>query len=105
MGRGMAIALRAGTLLAVAGVGIGLAWALIRGGEAAPAPLIDVLARGGPEALIGAGMLVLTLTPLAALAVATAWMWRAGERATMATVTLVMLSASLVAAALLTGAS
>lgn len=106
MGRGMATVLRAGTLLAVAGVGIGLGWALIRGGEAAPAaPLLDVLARGGPEALIGAGMLVLTLTPLAALAVATAWMWRAGEQATMATVTLVMLGASLVAAAVLTGAS
>lgn len=101
----MATALRAGTLLAVAGVGLGLAWALMGDHVAAPAaPLLDVLIGGGPDALIGAGMLALTLTPLAALGVAATSMWRGGERAVTPTVTLLMLAASLLGAALLSGA-
>jgi hypothetical protein len=108
IGRGIALVLRAGTMLAVAGIGAG-ALVVAAVGEDGPGPtaVVDMLRGGGADALIGAGILALTLTPPAALLVAAAGLARAGERSRAATavLVLVLLLASLVAAALIGGTS
>lgn len=73
--------LRIGTLLAVAAIGVGFVAALL-GDEPqpGPAPLIDVVGRGGADGLIGMGLLALGLIPVVALAVAIPVLARAGER-------------------------
>jgi len=73
LGRAIAIVLRAGTISAVAGIMAGFGLVLLDGSAGPGAtPLVDALRAGGPDAFIGAGLLVLTLTPPAALAVLTA---------------------------------
>lgn len=93
--------LRIGTLLAVAAIGVGFVAALL-GDEPSPgpAPLIDLIGHGGADALIGLGILALTLIPVVALSVAIPVLASAGEqsRARTAGLVLGLLGASLVVA-------
>jgi hypothetical protein len=104
LGPAIATALRAGSLVAVIGIGAGFGLSLLDGSSAPGAtPLIDAIRGGGSDALIGLGLLALTLTPPAALAVAAAVLYRAGEvrPAAVAVAALVLLLGSLALAALL----
>jgi hypothetical protein len=96
--------LRGGTIVAVVAVGLGLAWAAVAPGPAATdRSVVELIAAGGPDALISIGLLTLTLVPIAAL-IAAAWAFsRSGEgRAVAVTVLgLVLLVASLVVSAAL----
>jgi hypothetical protein len=91
-------------LLAVLGIGAGYALALA-GGPADPGgtPVVEAIGRGGPDALIGVGLIALTVTPLAALAAAALVLARAGERgpAAMAAFVALLLGGSLLLAAVL----
>ncbi len=104
LGRTIATVLRAGTFLAVLGIGAGYALALA-GGSSDPGstPVVEAIGTGGPDALIGAGLIALTVTPLAALAAAAIIFARAGERrpAAMAGFVALLLGGSLLLAAVL----
>lgn len=99
LGPPIALTLRAGTLLAVAGIGVGYLLEAITGQDAT-GTVVDLIGGGGAGALIGAGFLALTLTPPAALAVAAAVLARRGERsrALAATLAFALLLVSLIAA-------
>lgn len=104
LGRGIASVLRGGTLAAIAAVGIGYLISLASGEEPGQRPLTDVVAAGGGGALIGAGLLVLTLVPVGVLAVAAIGFARHGERRHVAATLMVLalLVASLATAAVVT---
>jgi hypothetical protein len=105
LGPPIALTLRVGTLLAVAGIGIGYVLVAL-GGESASGPIVELIAGGGAGAILGAGILALTLTPLVAVGVAAVVLARRGERgrALVALLAFGLLLSSLAAAALL-GAS
>jgi hypothetical protein len=108
LGRGVAIALRVGTAVAVAGIGLGYLVAALDGSTGpGPTPAIDLLRGGGGDALIGVGLIVLTLTPPAALVVAAVSLWRMGERSRAVTAGAVigLLAASLAVAVAIGAAS
>lgn len=108
LGPGVAAVLRVGTLLAVAAVAAGLAAALLGAGPApGPTPVLDLLAGGGADAIIAAGLLGLTLIPVAALGVALVALLGSGERsrAALTAVVLVLLASSLAVAVLIGAAS
>lgn len=102
LGRGVARTLRIGTLVAVTAIAAGFAAALQSGSGPGPTPFADLVQLGGADALIGAGLLALTLIPVLALIVAAVELARAGERnrAAAAAGVLVLLAASLGVAAL-----
>lgn len=108
LGRGIAIALRIGTAVAVACIGAGYLAAAV-GGSAGPGPTpaIDLIRHGGADALTTIGLLALTLTPPSALVVATASLWRSGERgrAFTAAAVVALLAASLAVAVVIGGSS
>ena len=104
LGRAIVTVLRAGSIVAVLGLAAGFGLALLDGSaDPGGTPVIDAIRGGGPDALIGAGLLALTLTPPAALATAAIVLSRAGERrrAAVAGAVLVLLLGSLGLAALL----
>ncbi|HEY8171097.1 MAG TPA: DUF1634 domain-containing protein [Candidatus Limnocylindria bacterium] len=107
LGRAIALVLRGGTILAVAGIGAGFLLAIFNDAEVGPAPLVTMLRAGGADALIGAGLLAMTLTPAAALVAAAVVLARTGERrrAIIACLVLLLLLVGLAAAALLQGPS
>jgi hypothetical protein len=81
LGRAIALALRAGTLIAVACLAVGFGLTLFDGaGGPGSTPIVDALRFGGPDALIAAGLLALTLTPPAALGTAAVILELGGER-------------------------
>lgn len=101
LGSPIARILRDGTLVAVAVVAVGYIVGLIAAGDGpGTIPMLDLLGDGGPDALIGAGLLVLTLLPVGVLAAAVIGFARLGERSNMVTslLTLTLLIGSLVAA-------
>ena len=103
----VATMLRGGTIVAVVAIGLGLAWALVAD-TTAPTNLtvVELIAAGGPDALLAIGLLALTLVPIVAL-LAAAWVFaRSGERRglVVSVAVLVLLLVSLVASAAL-GAS
>lgn len=103
----VATLLRIGTLTAVVAVGLGLAWALLTATPAATEmAVIELIARGGPDALIAIGLLALTLIPIAAVGTAAVVLARLGERRSLlvAAGVLALLVVSLVASAVI-GAS
>jgi len=103
----VATILRGGTIVAVVAIGLGLAWALLAGGSGrTDRTVVELIAGGGPDALIAIGLLALTLVPIAALAAAASVFARLGERRALlvTAAVLVLLLVSLVAAAFL-GAS
>lgn len=81
LGAAIVRVLRAGTLLAVVGIGLGY---VLAAAADRPAPdgrsVIELIAGGGGDAMIGGGLLVLTLTPAVALATAAVVLARYGER-------------------------
>lgn len=108
LGTRIAMILRTGTLVAVAMVSVGFVLSLVSGGEGPGArPIGELLAVGGADALTTAGLLVLTLLPLAVLVVAAVTFAAERERRYLLSslATLALLVGGLVAAALLTGAS
>ncbi len=103
LGSPIARVLRGGTLVAVTVVAVGYVLGLITGDDGpGTTPLLALLASGGADALIGAGLLVLTLVPLAVLAVAAIGLARSAERSDMVAslLTLALLVASLATAIL-----
>lgn len=107
LGRGVARTLRTGTLVAVTAIAAGFLAALQSGGGPGPTPLAEMTRLGGADALIGVGLLALTLIPLVALAVAAVDLVRARElrRGAVALLTLGLLLAALVSAVVIGGAS
>jgi hypothetical protein len=106
LGPPIAFTLRIGTVLAVVGIGAGYLLEAMPG-EATNGSVAALIAGGGAGALIGAGFLALTLTPLVAAAVAATLLARRGERgrAIAALLAFALLLASLIAAAVLGGTS
>lgn len=100
--------LRIGTLLAVCAIGVGFVATLL-GSDPPPGPasLIDLFGGGGADALIGMGLLALTLIPVVALGVAIPVLAGAGERSRARTAGLVLglLGASLAVAVVIGSAS
>jgi uncharacterized membrane protein len=101
---GIAAVLRIGTLAAMAAVAVGYLLLLASGDEPGAQPLLELLGGGGGGAVIGIGLLALTLLPAAVLAVAALGFHRRGERrhALVALVVLGLLGAGLVAGVLVT---
>jgi hypothetical protein len=96
--------LRAGTVIAVGTVAIGLVWATLAGTPASTdLTVVELIAAGGPDALVAAGLLGLTLVPIAALAAAASVFLRLGERRPLLVTgaVLILLGASLVASVII----
>ena len=100
LGRGIAAVLRVGTLLSMAAIGIGYCAILLSGEDPGPRTLVHLVGDGGAPALLGLGLLVLTLVPAVALGVAAAGFRQCGEDRRVATALAVvaLLLASLVVA-------
>jgi hypothetical protein len=79
LGSGIAAVLRLGTLGTLGAVGIGYVVALVSGDDPGGRPLMELLGDGGGAALIGGGLLGLTLIPAGVMAVAAAGFRRRGE--------------------------
>ena len=76
----VATVLRIGTVVSVVALGIGLAWSFA-GGTAHPnGSVLELISGGGPDALIAAGLLALTLVPIAMLVAVASVFARFGER-------------------------
>jgi hypothetical protein len=103
LGGRIASLLRNGTLVAVAVIGTGFVIALV-GGESGtgPRPVFELIGAGGPDGLVAAGLLGLTLLPLGVLGLAALTFRGLGERRYLlaSLTTLALLVGSLVAAAL-----
>jgi uncharacterized membrane protein len=101
---GIAAVLRLGTLAAVVAIGIGYLMLLASGDAPGTQPLLELLPDGGGGAVVGIGLFVLTVLPVAVLGVAAIGFWRRGERREMALSLLVMtlLVAGAVAGAIVT---
>jgi uncharacterized membrane protein len=100
LGRGIAAVLRVGTLVTMAAIGIGYVTILLTGEKPGAQPLLDLVGDGGAPALLGLGLLGLTLIPAVALGVAAAGFRQRGEDRRVATALAVLglLLASLVVA-------
>jgi uncharacterized membrane protein len=90
LGAGIAAILRIGTLVAIAAVGVGYLAILASGEDPGSPSLVDLLADGGAPALIGIGLLGLTLLPAGVLVVASIGFWQQGERRRVATALIVL---------------
>ena len=104
LGAGIAAVLRIGTLASIAAVAIGYVMLLASGEEPGTLPLLQLLGAGGGGAVIGVGLLGLTLLPAGVLAVAAAGFVGRGERryAVTALLVLALLGAGIVAAMVVT---
>ena len=108
LGRRIALTLRVGTLAAMALIGIGFVAGLAGAGTpAGPTPLTEMIGGGGADALVGIGLLALTLIPGVVLAICAVTLWPLGERrnAIASLVALALLAGSLVIAVVLGAAS
>ena len=76
---GIATVLRIGTALTVGVIAAGYAVALTADQDSGPQPVAEMVVDGGGVALIGIGMLGLTLIPVLVLAVAAHGFHRLGE--------------------------
>lgn len=101
---GIGAVLRFGTLAAIAAVGIGYLLLLESGDAPGIQPLLELLRDGGGGAVVGIGLLLLTLLPIGVLVVASIGFWKRGERRGLVVtlVVLALLALSLVAGVLLT---
>jgi uncharacterized membrane protein len=81
-------------------VGVGYLMGRITGAGDGKRPLVDQLTSGGPVAVMAAGLLVLTLLPVAVVAAASVGFAQSGERRRLWTALLVLglLLASIVTA-------
>jgi uncharacterized membrane protein len=101
---GIGAVLRFGTLVAIAAVAIGYLLLLDSGDAPGTQPLVELLSDGGGGAVVGIGLLVLTLVPIGVVGVAAAAFWKRGERRELVVtlVVLALLALSLVAGVVLT---
>jgi uncharacterized membrane protein len=97
---GIAAVFRIGTLVAMGIVAVGYVAGLVSGAGDGKRPLVDQLTSGGSVAVVAAGLLVLTLLPVAVVAAASVGFARTGERRRLWTALLVLglLLASIVTA-------
>lgn len=97
---GIAAVFRIGTLVAMAIVGAGYLIAVVSGAGEGQQPLLDQLRGGGSAAVIAAGLLALTLLPVAVVIAAGIGFARSGERRSLLTAiaVLVLLLASILTA-------
>ena len=104
LGRGIAAVLRVGTLVTMAAIGIGYVTILLIGEDPGAQPLVHLVGDGGAPALLGLGLLGLTLIPAASLGVAAAGFRERGEdrRVATALAVLALLLASMAVAVALT---
>ena len=104
LGPGIAAVLRVGTLVAMAAIGIGYVAIFLTGEDPGTETLVRLVAKGGATALLGLGLLGLTLIPAVALGVAVAGFRQRGEdrRVATALAVLALLLASLAVAVALT---
>jgi hypothetical protein len=104
LGAGIAAILRFGTLASMAAVAIGYAWLLASGVEPGTRPLLELIGAGGGGAVVGIGLLGLTLLPAGVLGMAAAGFIGHGERrrAVIALIVLALLVGGLVTAILVT---
>ncbi len=72
--------LRTGTIVAMVAIGIGYVALLATGEDPGTVPLVQLVGEGGAQALLGLGLLGLTLIPTAAVAVAAAGFRQRGEQ-------------------------
>ena len=100
----VAATLRGGTIVAVLAIALGLVWALVAE-TSAPTNLsaVELIAAGGPDALLAIGLLALTLVPIATLAAAASVFAQSRERRGLfvAVAVLALLVASLLVSAVL----
>lgn len=81
MNRPIADVLRIGTVLAVGALAAGLVLVLIDGApEPGTRPLVELVMRGGGDALVAVGLLGLTLVPVAVVVTAAIGFGRSGDR-------------------------
>jgi hypothetical protein len=88
---GIAAVLRTGTLAAIAAVGIGYLLLLVTGEDPGSPSLVHLIQGGGAPALVGLGMLTLTLLPAIVLGVAVAGFRALGERRMVLTAAIVLI--------------
>ena len=100
LGEGIATVLRVGTGVTVGLITVGYFVALAGTEEVGAIPLSKLLAHGGGLALIGIGLLGLTVVPVVMLAVAGLGFWLVEERraAVISAVVALLLAFSLLAA-------
>lgn len=100
---GIAGVLRIGTLVSVGIIAVGYVLGLVGGFGDGQRPLLELIGGGGPLAIVGIGLLAMTLLPVGVLIAASIGFARSGERGRMLTAIAVLglLLASLVAAAFL----
>lgn len=100
---GIAAVFRIGTVVAMGIVAIGYLMGLVSGTGEGRQPFVDQLSGGGSVAVIAAGLLVLTLLPVAVVAAASIGFAQARERRPLMTALLVLalLVASIVTAAVI----
>lgn len=100
---GIAAVFRIGTIVAMGIVAAGYLVGLVAGSGDGQRPLVDQLSGGGSVAIIAAGLLVLTLLPVAVVIAAGIGFAQAGERRRFwtALLVLVLLLASIVTAAVI----
>lgn len=99
---GIAGVLRIGTLVSVGIIAVGYVLGLVGGFGDGQRPLLELIGGGGPLAIVGIGLLAMTLLPVGVLIAASIGFAQSGERGRMLTslAVLGLLLASLVAAAL-----
>ena len=104
LGRGIAAVLRVGTLVAMAAVGIGYVAILLSGEDPGRRALVHLIGDGGAPAVLGLGLLALTLIPALALGVAAAGFRQRGEdrRVAISLAVMALLLGSLAVAIVLT---
>lgn len=97
---GIAAVFRIGTLVAMVIVAGGYLLGLVTGKGEGQRPLVEQLSGGGSVAFIAAGLLALTLLPVAVLIAASIGFARTGERRqlTISLVALALLAASILTA-------
>jgi uncharacterized membrane protein len=103
LSNGIAGVLRIGTLVSVGIIAVGYLIGLVGGFGDGRRPLLELIGGGGPLAIVGIGLLAMTLLPVGVLIAASIGFARSGERRRMLTsiAVLGLLLASLVAAAFL----
>jgi hypothetical protein len=91
LGAGIAAVLRVGTLAAIAAIGIGYLLLLASGEDPGSPSLVHLVQGGGAPALVGLGLLALTLLPMVVLGVAVAGFQQLGERRLVLTSAIVLI--------------
>lgn len=90
LGAGIAAVLRIGTLVSIATIGVGYLLLLGSGEDPGSPSLVHLIRGGGAPALIGVGLLSLTLLPALVLGLAAVGFRRLGEHRLVTTSAIVL---------------